>query len=98
RRVLSNSLNVLSLLGLPPLLGFWPKLLLILLALALGQVGVAVVIILNSALATPYYVRVLRQLVEAAGPSADNATSVLTASLSVILGVAIPAVLLALIP
>ncbi|MEZ0249095.1 MAG: proton-conducting transporter membrane subunit [Thermoproteus sp.] len=98
RRVLSNSLNVLSLLGVPPLLGFWPKLLLILLALALGQVGVAVLVILNSALATPYYLRVFRQLVEAAGPSADNATSVLTASLSVILGAAIPAILFALIP
>ncbi|MDT7869154.1 MAG: proton-conducting transporter membrane subunit [Thermoproteus sp.] len=98
RRVLSNMLNVLSLLGVPPLLGFWPKLLLILLSLALGQAGVAVLVILNSALATPYYLRVFRQVVEPAGPSADNATSVLTSTLTVILGVAAPLLLVALIP
>ena len=98
RRVLSNTVNILSLLGVPPLLGFWPKLLLILLSIALGQIGVAVVVILNSALATPYYLRAFRQILEAAGPSADNATSILTSTLAVILGVAIPLLISALIP
>ncbi len=98
RRVLSNTLNVLSLLGAPPLLGFWPKLFLILLAISIGQVGVAIIVILNSVLATPYYLRAFRQVLEAPGPSADNATSILTATLSVILGIAAPLLISALIP
>ncbi|CCC81228.1 proton-conducting transporter membrane subunit [Thermoproteus tenax] len=98
RRVLSGALNVLSLLGLPPLLGFWPKLLLVLLALAYGQLGIALIVILNSAIATPYYLRVFRMLAEAKGPSADNATSVLTAALSTVLGVAVPLLLSVIIP
>lgn len=96
RRAPSNAVNALSLLGLPPLLGFWPKLLLILLALALSQIGVAIVVVLNSALATPYYLRVFRQLVEPPGPGSDNTTSILAATLSIALGLMIPVLLSAL--
>nr|KJR73933.1 MAG: NADH-quinone oxidoreductase subunit N [Thermoproteus sp. AZ2] len=97
RRALSNAVNALSLLGVPPLLGFWPKLFLVLLSLAFSQVGVAIVVVLNSAIAAPYYLRVFRQVVESAPPGSDNTTSVLAATLSIALGVLIPVVLAALL-
>jgi NADH-quinone oxidoreductase subunit N len=93
RRSVLNVLNVLSLLGLPPLLGFWPKLFLVLLALsypALVAVFLAVWIVINSAAATPYYLRALRMMAEAPGPVADNATSSYTAIVSTVLGLTMP--------
>jgi len=93
RRSVLNALNILSLLGLPPLLGFWPKLFLVLLALsypALVAVFLAVWIVINSAAATPYYLRALRMMAEAPGPVADNATSSYTAFVSVVLGLTMP--------
>ena len=93
RRSVLNALNILSLLGLPPLLGFWPKLFLVLLALsypALIAVFLAVWIVINSAAATPYYLRALRMMAEAPGPVADNATSSYTAFVSAVLGLTMP--------
>jgi NADH-quinone oxidoreductase subunit N len=93
RRSVLNVLNVLSLLGLPPLLGFWPKLFLVLLALSYPApvaVFLAVWIVINSAAATPYYLRALRMMAEAPGPVADNATSSYTAIVSAVLGLTMP--------
>jgi NADH-quinone oxidoreductase subunit N len=93
RRSVLNVLNVLSLLGLPPLLGFWPKLFLVLLALSYPApvaVFLAVWIVINSAAATPYYLRALRMMAEAPGPVADNATSSYTAIVSTVLGLTMP--------
>lgn len=95
RRSVLNVLNVLSLLGLPPLLGFWPKLFLILLALSYPDpVGAFLVlwIVVNSAAATPYYLRALRMVAEAPGPVADNVTSSYTAFVSTVLGLTMPLV------
>jgi NADH-quinone oxidoreductase subunit N len=95
RRSVLNVLNVLSLLGLPPLLGFWPKLFLILLALSYPTpVGAFLVlwIVANSAAATPYYLRALRMVAEAPGPVADNVTSSYTAFVSTVLGLTMPLV------
>jgi NADH-quinone oxidoreductase subunit N len=95
RRSVLNVLNVLSLLGLPPLLGFWPKLFLILLALSYPDpVGAFLVlwIVVNSAAATPYYLRALRMIAEAPGPVADNVTSSYTAFVSTVLGLTMPLV------
>ncbi len=96
RRSVLNVLNVLSLLGLPPLLGFWPKLILALLILSYPNVQLAVFlvvwVVVNSALATPYYLRAVRWLVEAPGPVGDNVTSSYTAFAAVALGVAVPLV------
>jgi NADH-quinone oxidoreductase subunit N len=95
RRSVLNVLNVLSLLGLPPLLGFWPKLFLILLALSYPtSVGAFLVlwIVANSAAATPYYLRALRMVAEAPGPVADNVTSSYTAFVSTVLGLTMPLV------
>jgi NADH-quinone oxidoreductase subunit N len=93
RRSVLNVLNVLSLLGLPPLLGFWPKLFFVLLALSYPApvaVFLAVWIVINSAAATPYYLRALRMMAEAPGPVADNATSSYTAFVSAVLGLTMP--------
>ncbi|MBP1449129.1 MAG: NADH-quinone oxidoreductase subunit N, partial [Thermoproteus sp.] len=62
----------------------------------LSQIGVAIVVVLNSALATPYYLRVFRQLVEPPGPGSDNTTSILAATLSIALGLMMPVLLSAL--
>ncbi len=94
RRSVLNVLNVFSLLGLPPLLGFWPKLFLIYLLLAYLPAPIAIFIIawvvVNSALATPYYLRTLRIVAEAPAPNADNITSTYTALTSTLIGLLIP--------
>jgi NADH-quinone oxidoreductase subunit N len=96
-----NTLNVLSLLGLPPLLGFWPKLFLVLLIVAYPSLPLAVFlvswVVLNSAAATPYYLRALRMVAEAPGRVADNFTSACTAALSTALGIAMPLTVSALL-
>lgn len=93
RKSLLNVVNALSLLGAPPLLGFWPKLLLILLALTYGTpqaLAVALWVVINSVLATPYYFRAVKIMLDTPGPPAENATSTYTAALSIALGLAAP--------
>jgi len=95
RRSALNVLNILSLLGLPPLLGFWPKLFLVLLALSYPAAIAAFLvlwIVVNSAMATPYYLRALRMVAEAPSPIADNITSSYTAFVSTALGLVMPLV------
>ena len=99
RKSVLNVLNIFSLLGLPPLLGFWPKLFLILLILAYPGTSLAAFlvawIVLNSALATPYYLRAIRMVAEAPGGVADNITSSYTAFATTIVGLAVPLVVYA---
>lgn len=101
RKSVLNILNILSLLGLPPLLGFWAKLFLVLLIIAYPQpllVAFLVAwVVLNSAMATPYYLRVLRMVAEAPGPLADNITSTYTAFISTALGVIMPLIVYTLV-
>jgi NADH-quinone oxidoreductase subunit N len=95
RRSALNVLNILSLLGLPPLLGFWPKLFLVLLALSYPAAIAAFLvlwIVVNSAMTTPYYLRALRMVAEAPSPIADNITSSYTAFVSTALGLVMPLV------
>ncbi|MFZ8841192.1 MAG: proton-conducting transporter membrane subunit [Pyrobaculum sp.] len=99
RRSALNVLNILSLLGLPPLLGFWPKLFLVLLALSYPAAIAAFLvlwIVVNSAMATPYYLRALRMVAEAPSPMSDNITSSYTAFVSTALGLVMPLVAYAL--
>ena len=51
---------VLSLLGLPPLLGFFGKVGLFTSAVAAGEIALVIVLGLNSAIAAFYYLRILR--------------------------------------
>lgn len=52
-------LCTLSLLGFPPLLGFWGKLFLLTSAISAGEVALAVILALNSAIAAYYYLRLV---------------------------------------
>ncbi len=52
----------LSFIGLPPLLGFWGKLFIVLSLVYAGYVWVAVLLVLNSSISIPYYLRVARDL------------------------------------
>ena len=54
------TLCALSLLGLPPLLGFWGKLVLFTSAIGAGEIGLVIVLGLNSAVAAFYYLRLVR--------------------------------------
>lgn len=53
-------LCALSLLGMPPLLGFWGKLMLFTSGISAGEIGLVIVMALNSAAAAFYYLRLVR--------------------------------------
>ncbi len=94
RRSVLNVVNIFSLLGLPPLLGFWPKLFLILLAVAHPNTATAAFlvgwVVLNSVIATPYYLRAVRIVAEGPAKLADNITTSYTAFVSTAMGIAVP--------
>lgn len=52
-------LSALSLLGFPPLLGFWAKLALFTSAISAGEIALVVILGLNSAIAAFYYLRLV---------------------------------------
>lgn len=83
----------LSLLGLPPLLGFWGKLYLFLAAASYSAILVAVALI-NSAISAGYYVRAIRELAaegEAPRPGPRMiAALVLAGAATILLGAAAP--------
>ncbi len=54
------TLCALSLLGMPPLLGFWGKLGLFTSGISAGEIGLVVIMGLNSAVAAFYYLRLVR--------------------------------------
>ncbi|HEX59438.1 MAG TPA: NADH-quinone oxidoreductase subunit N, partial [Methanomicrobia archaeon] len=51
-----------SFIGVPPLLGFWGKLYILLSLVGVGYLWLAAVLVLNSAISIPYYVRLAREL------------------------------------
>ncbi len=53
-------INALSLIGIPPLIGFWPKLFIVWYALKSSQIWLALAVIINSAISVPYYIRLVR--------------------------------------
>ncbi|RMH25678.1 MAG: NADH-quinone oxidoreductase subunit N [Planctomycetota bacterium] len=67
------TLCALSLLGLPPLLGFWGKLVLFTSAIGAGEIGLVVVMGLNSAVAAFYYLRLVRaSMLDERDPDAER--------------------------
>ena len=52
----------LSFIGMPPLMGFWSKVLIISSLVYSGFVWLAVILVLNSAISVPYYIRLAREL------------------------------------
>ncbi len=83
----------LSLLGLPPLLGFWGKLYLFLAAASYSVILVAIALV-NSAISAGYYVRAIRELVsegEAPRPASNMVIMLLIAgAITILLGLVAP--------
>ena len=83
----SSGVLVLSLLGLPPLLGFWGKLLIIL-ASAKYSVPLAVAVAVNTGISSAYYVALLREMWQpdgaAARPPARLEAALLAAALATV--------------
>ena len=52
----------LSFIGIPPLMGFWSKVLIISSLVYSGFVWLAVILVINSAISVPYYIRLAREL------------------------------------
>ncbi len=59
---LAMTLCLLSLVGLPPLAGFWSKVFLFLSVFSQGQVLLVIVALLNSAIAAYYYVKIVHSM------------------------------------
>ncbi len=55
-------ISVLSLIGIPPTLGFWAKLWLFQLSVMTRQYWLAISLIVNTAISVPYYIRVAKEL------------------------------------
>ncbi len=55
-------LLALSFIGMPPLMGFWSKLFITLSLINSGYVWLAVLLVINSAISVPYYMRLAREL------------------------------------
>ena len=87
-------IGALSLIGIPPTLGFWPKLFLFLLALYSGQLWLAILLIINTAISVPYYIRLYRMY--STNPSPHICSRLISgivitcALMLIILGVAYP--------
>jgi NADH-quinone oxidoreductase subunit N len=52
----------LSFIGMPPLMGFWSKVLIISSLAYSGFIWLAVIMVINSAISVPYYIRLAREL------------------------------------
>ncbi len=59
---ISTYILALSFIGLPPLMGFWSKLFILLAVANAGYIWVAVALVANSAISIPYYLRLAREL------------------------------------
>jgi len=88
---------LLSLLGLPPLLGFWGKLYMFL-AVAAYSIILVVIALINSAISSVYYVRAIRELIAKDGSGTEPRESVklaiqIAALLTIVLGLLAPLII-----
>ena len=75
-------LLALSFIGLPPLMGFWSKFFILTSLVGAGFIWLAFLVIVNSAISIPYYVRVARSL---ARPTFPGRVTTIAAVASVIM-------------
>lgn len=88
-------ISVLSLVGLPPLVGFLGKVYLIGSAYGAGFVGLVIILVLNSAISAAYYLRIASacyfgepdETVHAAGLFGRSAGALIAATLAIVLGI-----------
>ncbi len=62
-----------SFIGMPPLIGFWGKLFILLSLVKVGYIWLALILVINSAMSVPYYIRLARILAKPTIPSVVNA-------------------------
>ncbi len=79
----------LSFIGLPPLMGFWSKLFIIYSLVYSGYIWLAVILVINSAISVPYYLRLARELGKGWKISVANAIS-LFASIAMLITIVPP--------
>ncbi len=79
----------LSFIGLPPLMGFWSKLFIIYSLVYSDYIWLAVILVINSAISVPYYLRLARDLGKGWKFSVANAIS-LFASLAMLITIIPP--------
>ncbi len=73
-----------SFIGMPPLMGFWGKLFILLSIVKVGYVWLALILVINSAMSVPYYIRLARILAKPTIPSFVNAIVLIAVALSFI--------------
>ncbi len=71
-----------SFIGMPPLIGFWGKLFILLSLVKVGYVWLALILVINSAMSVPYYVRLARILGRPTIPSFVNAIALIAVGLT----------------
>ncbi len=74
----------LSFIGMPPLIGFWSKLFITLALVYSGYVWLAVLLVLNSAISVPYYIRLARELGKGWGYGVANIVGLIAVLITVI--------------
>lgn len=73
-----------SFIGMPPLIGFWGKLFILLSLVKVGYVWLALILVINSAMSVPYYVRLARTLAKPTIPSFVNVIALVAVALTCI--------------
>ncbi|MBO8181225.1 MAG: NADH-quinone oxidoreductase subunit N [Archaeoglobus sp.] len=74
----------LSFIGMPPLMGFWSKLFITLSLVNSGYLWLAVLLVLNSAISVPYYLRLARELGKGRGTGIVNLIGLLVTLLVIV--------------
>ncbi|RLI84352.1 NADH-quinone oxidoreductase subunit N [Archaeoglobales archaeon] len=74
----------LSFIGIPPLMGFWSKLFIALSLVNSGYLWLAVLLVINSAISVPYYLRLARELGKGKGIGMANVIGLLAVALIII--------------
>jgi NADH-quinone oxidoreductase subunit N len=69
----------LSFIGMPPLMGFWSKLFIVLALVYSGYMWLAVLLVINSAISVPYYIRLAKELGEGWGYGVVNLVALIAA-------------------
>ncbi len=73
-----------SFIGMPPLIGFWGKLFILLSLVKVGYIWLALILVINSAMSVPYYIRLARILAKPTIPSFVNAIVLVAVALTFI--------------
>lgn len=77
-------LLALSFVGIPPLMGFWSKLFILLSLVGVGYSWLAILLIINSAISIPYYLRIAGELGVSFVPNRINGIAISACAITLI--------------